>query len=245
MKDFTEFIINNEWMKTEEKKLVRESLVEVCKQNSGEVVLYNVVTHIQDNIINVLDIKDKLIVDNEDILATIEDYNADIIRKEYNSSIHKCEICLSDLLGQRFEVLLPCSHSFCHTCLGQYCETHIKDGNSRTIDCPDPRCRNKVDISVIQKLVQTELFEQYDMKLLTVAIRSMSGSVWCPILDCQQPAQIISTEPNIGMMQYDNSSQTNLGSLLKMSSFIFDLAYNSIFPCSHGTLPICQINFLQ
>jgi len=193
-----DFTIESEWVAKNEEKLIRQSLLDVCTQNTGEVVMYNIITYIKENIRNILNMKEKLTVNNEDILATIEEYNTVMIRKEYNSSIHKCEICLTDLLGQKFEVLLPCSHAFCHSCLEQYCENHIEDGSSRSIDCPDPHCRNKVDINVVQKLVRADLFERYDMRLLTMAIRSMSNSVWCPILDCQQPAEVISKEPHIG-----------------------------------------------
>ena len=195
-----EFTIDNTWMTDEGKKLISESLIKVRDDNIGQVILYDWITHIQDNVLNLLKISDKLYVDSDEKLNLIEEYNNCMLRKEYDSAIHKCEICLTDLLGKQFEVLSSCSHAFCHSCLGQYCETHIKDGSSRTIDCPDPSCRSKVEIGAVHKLVNKELFEKYDMNLLTFAIRSMSGSVWCPILDCQQPAQVFSMEPHLGRL---------------------------------------------
>ena len=186
-------------MTESEKNLLVQSLRKL--DNPVNVILYDWVTHIQDNVLNILGITDMLYVDSDEKLKSIEEYNNQTIKQEYDSSIHKCEICLTDLLGKQFEVLSSCSHAFCHSCLGQYCETHIQDGSARSIDCPDPSCRNKVEIGVVIQLVSKEMFEKYDRNLLTFAIRSMSGTVWCPILDCQQPAQVISMEPHIGNIE--------------------------------------------
>ena len=131
-------------MTENEKTLVTHSVRKVWEDQPGNVILYDWVTHIQDNVLNILNITDTLYIDSEDKLKCIKEYNNNMLKLDYDSSIHKCEICLTDLLGHQFEVLSPCCHAFCHSCLGQYCETHIQEGSARSIDCPDPSCRNKV-----------------------------------------------------------------------------------------------------
>ena len=182
-------------MTDKEIESLTESLHELGGHHDGEAILFDWITHVQDQ---VLSRTSSVHVDNEVILEKIKDYDRKMVGKEFASAIHNCSICLTDLLGKEFTELQSCSHSFCRACLAQYCENHIKDGSSRMIKCPDPECSLMVEINVVKHLVHKELFERYDRNLVERVIRSMSGSVWCPVLECQQPAQVISEEPHLG-----------------------------------------------
>ena len=49
--------------------------------------------------------------------------------------------------------------------------------------------RSELDAMMVRELLEEQVWESYDNRLLTKAIRSMDGAVWCPVLQCQQPAE--------------------------------------------------------
>jgi len=103
-----------------------------------------------------------------------------------------------------FKVLIS---SLCHVvtsfagrpCLKSHATVSVEGGGAKPVQCPS--CGWELDAMLVKELLEQQVWEVYDAKLLTKAIRSMSGAVWCPILDCQQPAQSLpsSTEgPQLG-----------------------------------------------
>jgi len=63
----------------------------------------------------------------------------------------------------------------------------VEEGGARPVHCPF--CGSELDTTLVRELLEEEVWQVYDNRLLTKAIRSMSGAVWCPLLQCQQPAE--------------------------------------------------------
>ena len=144
-------------------------------------------------ILEYLSIKNEIRIEDEEIFNKLKPFES----KSKQEIDEMCLICFEDRKGYELEtcsISADCGHKFCRYCLQDHCESRIKDGQMTNVSCPDPDCRAKIDGHVVQKLVSPEHFNRYDQTLLNFAIRSMSGTVWCPRLSCQHPAQILSEE---------------------------------------------------
>lgn len=56
-------------------------------------------------------------------------HDFEVERKFFLQSMHTCDICFDEKLGQEFFRLNECSHHFCRECLTAYCQMHVKEGS--------------------------------------------------------------------------------------------------------------------
>jgi E3 ubiquitin-protein ligase RNF14 len=74
------------------------------------------------------------------VLSTLlEDYEATAKSTQFSSNTYPCSICLETLKGAKC-IRLSCSHTFCRTCLGDYWQSCIVEGDVERVRCPDPGC---------------------------------------------------------------------------------------------------------
>ena len=158
------------------------------REEVGEVVLYQAVSTLQDVFGGLAGKKLKL----PSLQAWHSVLTADqaATRAKFNRSLQQCGVCLTDLLGSQMAEL-DCPHSFCRACLGRHCEAEIELGRGRQVPCPAHDCRQPLTMALVQQLVSQTAWQRYDAGLLTRAMRSLSNTVWCPVLDCQQPASVL------------------------------------------------------
>lgn len=60
--------------------------------------------------------------------------------KCFNSKLFLCNICFNEKLGSECMYFLECRHVYCKTCLKDYFEIQIKDGQVHCLNCPEPKC---------------------------------------------------------------------------------------------------------
>lgn len=106
-------------------------------------------------------------------------YNEEVKNKRFLESLHTCCICYSDFPGFGF-TMLPCQHHFCKSCMQQYCNMHVKEGNVMNLTCPDASCKESVPAALLRELLDKEAFERWEELLLQKTLDSMPDIVYCP-----------------------------------------------------------------
>ena len=176
------------WLNMDQISVLEEELDRVYEANKGQVVLFQWNQILRESTANILNISKEITVGDEKALEALIAHDAEAKAEKFANSHHLCEICCSDFLGDKFELLIPCDHYFCRECLRQHCETRIADGQAAGLSCPHPNCEEDILPTIVKGLVSYELYSFYEKNLFEMALRSMSETAWCPRLECQQPA---------------------------------------------------------
>lgn len=107
--------------------------------------------------------------------------------KCFNSKLFLCNICFNEKLGSECMYFLECRHVYCKTCLKDYFEIQIKDGQVHCLNCPEPKCSSVATPGQVKELVDADLFARYDRLLLQSTLDLMADVVYCPRPSCQLP----------------------------------------------------------
>ncbi|CAI9592311.1 unnamed protein product, partial [Staurois parvus] len=122
-----------------------------------------------------------------DLIRHILDFDESQQKKCFDSKLFLCNICFSEKLGNECTYFKDCSHVYCDSCLRDYFEVQIRDGQVRALNCPEPKCTSVATPAQVKKLVGEELFSRYDRLLLKSTLDLMTDVVYCPRLSCQTP----------------------------------------------------------
>jgi len=99
------------------------------------------------------------------------------------NDIGTCSICMED---DKPVYSMPCYHSFCRDCWGQYLEITLKDGPSCLYKtCPQPNCNEKVTEEEIKALAP-HLLPKYSFYQLKSFVELNPCARWCPGTDCDK-----------------------------------------------------------
>ncbi|XP_021916567.1 E3 ubiquitin-protein ligase RNF14-like isoform X2 [Zootermopsis nevadensis] len=121
------------------------------------------------------------------IVQLLRDYDEARQRVEFSRSIHTCKICFQDKQGSQCTRFDGCGHVFCKSCVAEYFEVRIKDGNVKSICCPEGNCTSEAVPGQVRELVSAELFSHYDAVLLSSLLDTMENILYCPRPACQYP----------------------------------------------------------
>ncbi|KAG0590881.1 hypothetical protein KC19_1G132500 [Ceratodon purpureus] len=122
---------------------------------------------------------------DERAVSGSESFDVDIFRlllyneKRFLESLQRCGICFLDFLGSRF-TRFPCRHDFCKSCVQQYYNLKVKEGNVMNLTCPAYACKESVPPAMLQEILNEEAFDRYLKLLLQKALDSMPDVVCCP-----------------------------------------------------------------
>lgn len=112
------------------------------------------------------------------------------LEQEYTT----CSICFEEHMGSHhFLILNPCMHAFCKSCMTDFCESKIIDGEVETLTCPSVET-NKPCLSNFREKdldyldLPPDIKEKYLKFCVTKAIDKMEDIGWCP--ECHGPSQI-------------------------------------------------------
>lgn len=92
-----------------------------------------------------------------------------------------CTICLtsSPTCG-----LIDCEHFFCKSCLTQYIELKILDGQVNKITCPAINCPTVLQSHTIEELVSNTMFDKYTDFYKKKTLEADIYFRWCPQKNC-------------------------------------------------------------
>ncbi|XP_068133585.1 E3 ubiquitin-protein ligase RNF14-like isoform X3 [Hyperolius riggenbachi] len=131
-----------------------------------------------------------------------------------------CSICFCEKLGSECTYFKQCSHVYCNSCLKDYFEIQIKDGQVHSLNCPEIKCTSIATPGQVKALVEIELFSRYDRLLLQSSLDLMTDVVYCPRPSCRTP---VMKEP-VGNMGICSGCKYAFCCLCWM-------AYHAISPC--------------
>ncbi|XP_044310192.1 E3 ubiquitin-protein ligase RNF14 isoform X2 [Varanus komodoensis] len=130
------------------------------------------------------------------LIREILDFDQAQKEKCFNSKMYMCNICFSEKLGSECMYFINCRHIYCKSCLKDYFEIQIKDGQVHCLNCPEPECPSVATPGQVKELVDEELFARYDRLLLQSSLDLMADVVNCPRPCCQTP---VMQEPSCTM----------------------------------------------
>ncbi|XP_073444534.1 E3 ubiquitin-protein ligase RNF14-like [Dendrobates tinctorius] len=108
-------------------------------------------------------------------------------KKVFDSKPFMCNICFMEKLGSECTHFKDCQHVYCNSCLKDYFEIQIKDGQVHALNCPEPKCKSVATAAQVKCLVGEQLFGRYDRLLLQSSLDLMADVVYCPRPGCQTP----------------------------------------------------------
>nr|XP_006128598.1 E3 ubiquitin-protein ligase RNF14 isoform X3 [Pelodiscus sinensis] len=130
------------------------------------------------------------------LIREIFDFDQAQQKKCFNSKMFLCSICFSEKLGSECMYFMECRHIYCKSCLKDYFEIQIRDGQVHCLSCPEPKCSSVATPGQVKELVGEELFARYDRLLLQSSLDLMADVVYCPRPCCQTP---VMQEPSCTM----------------------------------------------
>jgi len=105
-------------------------------------------------------------------------------RRERAELEHSCEICFETVTGRELQELASpgCVHepSVCEACLTELASMHVRDGTLDQLKCPRPECREPLHPSLLQRVLDEELWERWERLSVERTIESMEDAEFCP-----------------------------------------------------------------
>jgi hypothetical protein len=77
----------------------------------------------------------------------------------FSQTVYPCGICLTSIKGSRCIRLQPCQHVFCKSCLTEFWQLLITEGDVGRVGCPDPKCVKEgilAEEEDVRRVVRTE-----------------------------------------------------------------------------------------
>ncbi|KAM9299333.1 E3 ubiquitin-protein ligase RNF14-like [Gastrophryne carolinensis] len=124
------------------------------------------------------------------LIKYILDFNESQQKKCFDSKVFLCNICFCEKLGSEGTYFKACSHVYCNSCLKDYFEIQIRDGQVHALNCPEPKCTSVPSHGQVKELVGEQLFSRYDRLLLQSTLDLMSDVVHCPRPSCHTPVML-------------------------------------------------------
>ncbi|XP_051960417.1 E3 ubiquitin-protein ligase RNF14-like [Xyrauchen texanus] len=119
-----------------------------------------------------------------DILKQLLDFDEVQKQKVFDGKVFCCGICFSEKLGSNCLLFKECQHVYCKTCMKEYFEIQIRDGNVQCLNCPEPKCTSIATPTQVKLLVGEDEFARYDRLLLQSSLDLMADVVYCPRMSC-------------------------------------------------------------
>ncbi|KAF2744525.1 RWD-domain-containing protein [Sporormia fimetaria CBS 119925] len=142
--------------------------------------------------------------------------SSQIAQSDFESGTFSCVVCLEPKKGSSCHRLRHCGHVFCKSCLQDYYNNCIKEGDVSNVKCLSPDCgKSKSDKTRKNRLLSPKELLQIPLSPETVRryaeikrkkkLESDPSIVWCPRKWCQGPMRT-SKYPKIGdLSQMDES----------------------------------------
>ena len=113
----------------------------------------------------------------------LEDDKQDDGELEYPET---CAVCYEDIVLKKELFSLKCEHKFCISCVKDYLEIKIKEGEVLRLFCPQSGCEQRFALQQIEQLMDKEQVGKYLKFRENIIVNKDKNLRWCPIADCGQ-----------------------------------------------------------
>nr|KAI8749399.1 E3 ubiquitin-protein ligase RNF14 [Biomphalaria glabrata] len=203
-KDAPHFDLQCPWLSKTQIDCIGQVLEMLWAEGSQMPIIYTWVNWLENNLISHLEIQDLLVIQPEldghkneklmssltdvvpwyedigEVIATMKRYNQQQMDIEFCQSTHECHVCYQEKLGHQFFRMHECPHTFCHECMAEFCELHVKDGTVEALRCPDRECSAIVPPYIVQAVLGQDDYMRWEQLLLQKTLDAMSDTVYCP-----------------------------------------------------------------
>lgn len=177
----------------------RSHLHELCQKLDnypfvpGEVCVFDWVSLIKLEITDKLTLRDQAEEERDDDPRALNGYSNKTVEKvfeyllyynaeQFHHRIQACSICDNQTLGIDCIRLCRCRHFFCHSCLKNYVEIALNNGQfGEKVRCPQESCQQVIlPTEIKQTLRDDQLYERYERLTLQQGLEAMDDIIWCP-----------------------------------------------------------------
>ena len=192
------FNLNCVWLSRKELESVEKHLGSFW--TLGEPVIYEMVTWIQDNLLEFLNIFDEIHIpySNEGYccdaltrMSILDKSNRESTVKLFNLDSHECGTCFCEFAGKELN-LLTCLHCFCSDCLATLINVQFDGGRYCKMNCP--LCDSFIGREMLEKFMNKEKFQTWEEKFTIQSVEESAMVSFCP--RCNNYA--VSGDDNIG-----------------------------------------------
>ncbi|XP_072301799.1 E3 ubiquitin-protein ligase RNF14 [Eucyclogobius newberryi] len=125
-----------------------------------------------------------------ELLPQLLDHDEAQRQRLFDGKVFGCGICFGEKAGAACLCFKECQHVYCNSCMSEYFQIQIKDGNVQCLNCPEPKCTSVATPLQVKHLVGEELFVRYDRLLLQSTLDLMADVVYCPRVSCGTPVMV-------------------------------------------------------
>jgi E3 ubiquitin-protein ligase RNF14 len=88
----------------------------------------------------------------------LKNYDQDQIDFKFQTSYFDCNVCFVSKLGKECFKFNKCEHVFCNECMKGYFESQIKDGNVKSLTCPQDKCTEQAIPAQVCMISKSKIF---------------------------------------------------------------------------------------
>ncbi|KAK6461487.1 hypothetical protein DFJ63DRAFT_183808 [Scheffersomyces coipomensis] len=152
---------------------LKSNLIDIWKSLHDQV-LYSMVDHIQNDIINMFG--ESYQVCNPEVYFDLLKLDRKIKKDEFNAKTFTCEICQDDNKGIKCSRIEGCGHVFCNDCLYDCFANYIRSGEVSNIHCPDFGC-TKEYVSFKEKAKSIDNFTMKPSEIVALVERLLKPPI--------------------------------------------------------------------
>eukprot|EP01025_Chloroclados_australasicus_P003234 TRINITY_DN10751_c0_g1_i5.p1 TRINITY_DN10751_c0_g1~~TRINITY_DN10751_c0_g1_i5.p1 ORF type:complete len:429 (-),score=66.33 TRINITY_DN10751_c0_g1_i5:27-1313(-) len=116
----------------------------------------------------------------EQIFVQLLRFNRIMEQEHFDRTLHTCQVCYEEKLGNQFVRIRECGHEYCDECLRTHCQVHVKEGSLDQLKCFEPECKKPLSQQVLHKVLDDEEYQRWETLTLQQALDSMADVVYCP-----------------------------------------------------------------
>uniref|UniRef100_A0A0B6ZMY6 RBR-type E3 ubiquitin transferase n=1 Tax=Arion vulgaris TaxID=1028688 RepID=A0A0B6ZMY6_9EUPU len=188
-----------DWLTMDQLTSLSQAIDTLWNESCQMPVIYNWVHWLENTVLSHLGITDHLVLKpfmsqiekddkdevnlNEDIdqvIASLVQYNQEQRNIEFCKTLQECPLCFSEKPGEHFFRMIDCQHYYCHDCMAEFCEMHVKEGTVEALRCPDRECNTIIPPYIVQAVMVPEAYLRWEQLLLQKTLDAMSDTVYCP-----------------------------------------------------------------
>lgn len=151
--------------------LLCAKLDELWEEDKGSVILYTWTNFLLDDSYSFLGLENPLIICKDTnrkesasdsraiqdiasydrLLPVILEYNKQAIKLDFDKSVFSCQVCFGEKLGSQCIKFLDCCHVYCKSCMRDYFNVQINEGNVKGLICPYEKCETQAHPCQVRK----------------------------------------------------------------------------------------------
>lgn len=189
-------------------KLINEA-EKLWEDNGRMMVIFDYISHLEEQALagfGFADGENKGLDISSNLKIELLDYDINEKRRQFEKGTYDCGICLEPKKGTACHRLMQCGHVFCVSCLQDFFNSCITEGDVDNVKCLNPECGKKAAATgqpskrprhertlnpseLLQIPLEQDIVQRYVHLKRKKALESDKNTVYCPRQWCQGAAK--------------------------------------------------------